>query len=114
MTNNDYNRARTWLIIGLLSGLGVSASACSHDAVDNGVDHVTNGAHRVADKMNTSLHNANNEIKELSDKLPPSEKVEAELNEVGQDVRDGVRATGQKIKHEVNEAREAVRSDSEK
>ena len=107
--NPTHSRHVLWLVLAMS---GVGAAACSHDDIDRGVDRITDGAQRTAEKMNGSLKNANDEVRELGDKLPSGEEVKADLREMGQDVREGVREAGHEIRREARVVRDKVEEET--
>jgi Skp family chaperone for outer membrane proteins len=89
--------------------VALTSGACTRDEVDKGVDRVAQGTHHIADKVDESLHNAKDEAKHLKDKLPPADKLKAELKQASDDAKDKLRAADQKLKTASNEARTSVR-----
>jgi uncharacterized protein YjbJ (UPF0337 family) len=89
--------------------IALTSGACTRDQVDKGVDRAAQGTHRIADKVDESLHNAKDEAKHLKDRLPPADKLKAELKQAGDDAKDKLRAADQKLKTASNEARASVR-----
>jgi predicted nucleic acid-binding Zn-ribbon protein len=89
--------------------VALASVACTRDGVDKSVDRVTQGTHRVADKVEVSLHNAKDEAEHLKDKLPPADKVKAELKQMSEDARDKLRTADKKLKTASDEARASLR-----
>jgi hypothetical protein len=98
---------KPWMLIACVVAL--SSGACTRDQVDRGVDRVSQGTHRIAEKLDVSLHNAKDEAEHLGEKLPPADKLKADIKQAGDAAQDKLEAAGSKLKTAANEARASVK-----
>lgn len=102
-------RIKCSLVLAFTLGLTTVLAGCERGEIREEVEEVKEAKDKVARVLKKQLARAKDEASELTEKLPPKEKVREELREAGGEAKALIIRVGERVKQQAGDLKDALR-----